>query len=273
MLLGVSSYAFGWAVGVAGLMPSKPMTEADLILFARGQGLRLVQFGDHIPLHTFDEARLARLRDLARQNGAVVEMEIGARGLRESHLARYIALAKALDARLVRFVIDEGSYEPAETDVTALLKASIPLLQEAGVTLGIENHDRFSARTLRRMIETVGSPRVGICLDTANSLGAGEGLEHVLEQLGPVTVNLHLKDYSITRVPHAMGFVIEGRPAGEGRLDVPALRDAIARHGRCRTAVLETWTPPEPLLAATIAKERRWTEAGLAYLKPLFGSA
>jgi hypothetical protein len=42
-------------------------------------------------------------------------------------------------------------------------------------------------------------------------------------------------------------------------------------HGRCRSAILETWTPPEPAAAATIVKERRWAEESVTYLKPLFG--
>ena len=62
---------------------------------------------------------------------------------------------------------------PAPARVTALLKEAAPLFDE--LTLGIENHDRFSAGTLRGMIEAVGCDRIGVCLDTANSLGAGEG--------------------------------------------------------------------------------------------------
>jgi sugar phosphate isomerase/epimerase len=120
------------------------------------------------------------------------------------------------------------------------------------------------------MIEQAGSERIGICLDTANSLGAGEGLETVLDQLGPLTVNLHVKDFAITRVPSAMGFLVEGRPAGEGLLDLPALLKTLRRHGRCRSAVLETWTPRPTEIRAAIRLERRWTLRGLANLRPLF---
>jgi sugar phosphate isomerase/epimerase len=268
MQLGVSSYAFGWAVGVAGHPPAQPFTEDDLVAFAQAQQLRLIQFGDHIPLHSFDAPRLARLAAKARAAG--IAIETGARGLTPAHLTRNIELSRQLDARLLRFVIDGPGFEPATETVVATIRDALPLLERANVTLGIENHDRFPARTLRRLIDDVGSPRVGICLDTANSIGAGEGLATVLEHLGPVTVNLHIKDFTIARVPYAMGFTVTGRPAGKGMLDVPKLRDEIAAHGRCRTAVLETWTTPEPELQATIAKERAWAESSLAYLRPLF---
>ncbi len=272
MKLGVSSYAFGWAVGVAGHPPRTPFTEIDLLAFARSHGLRLIQLGDHLPLHLFDEPRLARLRAAARQEGSEVEIETGARGLTEEHLKRYIELSRQLDARLLRFVIDGPGYEPGIDEVVDLICAALPALEKANLTLGIENHDRFPARTLRAMIERIGSDRVGICLDTANSLGAGEGLEFVVDQLGPHTVNLHLKDFVIARVPHGMGFTVEGRPAGRGMLDVPSLQKTLARYGRCRTAVLETWTPPEAKLADTLNKEWRWSEESINYLQPLFST-
>lgn len=270
MRLGVSSYAFGWAVGVPGREPVAPFTERQLLAFARAHGLGVVQIGDHIPLHTFEPARLQALRADAAQIDASVALEIGARGLTGTHLARYLELAAFLGARLLRFVIDAPGYEPSADEVVALLQTFRQRLESSGVTLALENHDRFPARALREIVERTDSPGVGICLDTANSLGAGEGIGEVLRELAPFTVNLHVKDFAIRRVPHAMGFVVEGRPAGRGMLDVAALRDAVARHGRCSTAILETWTPPEPDLASTIAKERAWAEESIAYLKPLF---
>lgn len=270
MLLGVSSYAFGWRVGVPGHPPPTPYDELTLLAYAREHGLGVVQFGDHVSLPTFEPARLEKLRHSAEHGPERIELEIGGRGLTAPHLARYIAIARVLGARLLRFVVDSPGYEPAPAEITHLLSEAVPELERAGLTLGIENHDRLDARTLRAIMEHVGHPRVGICLDTANSLGAGEGLEHVVEQLGPHTVNLHLKDFAITRLPHAMGFLIEGRPAGRGRLDVPALRSRLAHHGRCRTAILETWTPPESRLVDTLVKEREWADASLAFLKPLF---
>ena len=271
MQLGLSSYAFGWAVGVEGYPPPSPFTEHDLLAVARAFGLPVVQFGDHIPLHTFDAPRRAALRDAATAAG--ITLEIGARGLTTEHLQRYVCLARELRAPLVRFVIDGPDYEPGIDEVVAIVRGAAPELAAANVTLGIENHDRFPARALRSLIERIASQRVGICLDTANSLGAGEGLGHVLEQLAGHTVNLHVKDFIIRRVPYAMGFTVAGRPAGQGMLDVAALRDAVTASGRCRSAILETWTPPEPDIGATIVKERRWAEESITYLKRLFGDS
>jgi sugar phosphate isomerase/epimerase len=139
-----------------------------------------------------------------------------------------------------------------------------------GIWLGIENHDRFTAATLREIIEDAGCERIGVCLDTANSLGAGEGLDVVVETLAPLVLNLHVKDFHIARVPHQMGFTVTGRPAGSGCLDVGRLLERLAPARRCETAILEIWTPPEARIEETIAKEATWAAQSIQYLKPFF---
>ena len=266
MRLGLSSYTYGWAVGVPGHRPEQPLCELGLLDRCVEHGLKLLQVGDNLPLHTLDSARLARFLDRARAEG--VELELGARRLTVEQVAIYAFLARQAGARMLRFVVDDTGYEPTASEVVDVLRTSIPLLD--GLVLGLENHDRFPAGVLRGILEAVGSDRLGICLDTANSLGAGEGLETVVRELGPYTVNLHIKDVQIRRVPYLMGFLVEGRPAGSGALDIPALVSTLRRFHRCQTAVLEQWTPPEPTAAATIAREAAWARQSVEFLKPLF---
>lgn len=266
MILGLSSYTFGWAVGVSGHAPLHPLDEHGLLNKCREHGVKLLQIGDNLPLHTFDDTRLDRLAERAAREG--VQLEVGARRLSVERVADYADTARRLGAKLIRFVIDDADYHPTPEAVSSLLRQSVPLL--AGLKLGIENHDRFSAATMREIIEGAGSDRIGVCLDTANSIGAGEGLDTVVRELGPLTVNLHIKDFQVARVPHLMGFIVEGRPAGLGFLDVPRLLKQLAPFPRCETAVLELWTPPEPDLERTIAKEEAWAAQSLEYLRPLF---
>jgi 3-oxoisoapionate decarboxylase len=138
------------------------------------------------------------------------------------------------------------------------------------VTLAIENHDRFPSAMLAEMVRAAASQRVGICLDTVNSFGALEGPAVVVEALGALTVNLHLKDFAIRRAGHKMGFAIEGTPAGEGRLDVPWLLGRLRALGRAPNAILELWVPPEDDVERTVAKELEWARRSVAYLRPLF---
>jgi sugar phosphate isomerase/epimerase len=266
MHLGLSSYTFGWAVGVRGHGPARPLDEHGLLDKARELGVHLLQIGDNLPLHTFDTRRLDRLAHRAANEG--VQLEVGARRLTLERVEQYAVIARRLNAKLIRFVIDDADYHPTPETISTVLRQSVSLLD--GLTLGLENHDRFRAETLREMIDSTGSEHVGVCLDTANSLSAGEGLDTVTAVLAPLTVNLHIKDFHIERLPHLMGFSVTGRPAGRGLLNVPDLLKQLAPFARCQTAVLELWTPPEPRLEDTIAKEAAWAGQSLDYLKPLF---
>lgn len=266
MELGIGSYTYGWAIGVPGHAPARPLDEQGLLDRAVRHGVRLVQVCDNLPLAQLPTARLYRFADRARDEG--IQVEVGSRGLNRDAVMEMIGLARRVDARLIRFVIDGPSFHPAPAEVIRTLRDVKPLLD--GMVLGLENHDRFPARTLRGIVEEAGSTSVGICLDTANSLGAGEGLATVISELAPSTVNLHIKDFRIARVPHLMGFTVEGRPAGEGMLDLGWVMGEVGRSGRCATAVLELWTPPEPSVDLTVAKEELWAARSLEYLKPFF---
>ena len=266
MQLGLSSYTYGWAVGVRGHEPEIPLGEMGLLAKCREHGIKLLQIGDNLPLHALPPARLENLASSAAAHR--VQLEVGAKGLRIDRLSEYVTLARQLRAKLLRFVIDDANYLPTPDTIAGILRDARSLLKD--ITLGIENHDRFSAATLKQIIEQAGDERVGVCLDTANSIGAGEGLDTVLASLAPFTVNLHIKDFHIERVPYLMGFSVTGRPAGSGFLDVPKLLRCLAPFNRCHTALLELWTPPEANVQQTIARESSWAVQSLQYLKPFF---
>jgi len=266
--LGLGSYGLAWAIGVPGFPVPAPLDAFGLVGRAVEWKLRVVEIDDNLPLHLLPPRDLAALRALAA--GAGVTLEVGMRGLLEDRVARHLEIAGALGAVMLRAVIDAPGFAPAPEEVVALLRRLAPALERAGVTLAIENHDRFPSAELAEMVRAARSPRVGICLDTVNSLGALEGPALVVENLGPLTVNLHLKDFTVRRAGHGMGFAVEGVPAGQGRLDIPWLLSRLRALGRDPHAILEQWVPPEVDLEHTVAKEREWAEQSLAYLRPLF---
>src|SRR6186713_3222740 len=122
MKLGLSSYAFGWAIGVRGHEPACPLDEHGLLDKCRDLGVKLLQIGDNLPLHEFDDTRLARLADRAARDG--VQIEVGARRLTFDRIAEYARIARRLNAKLVRFVIDDMDYHPEPEKVMALLRKS-----------------------------------------------------------------------------------------------------------------------------------------------------
>jgi len=264
MRLGLSSYTYTWAVGVPGSEPDRPLTAEDLLERASGLGVPVVQFADNLPLHDLDVHDLARR---ARTLG--VDLEVGTRGIDRDNLLRYLEIATAVGSPLVRIVVDTADHHPGPQEVMDRLGALRSEFTAAGVTLALENHDRFTAAELAGVVHTLGDDWTGVVLDTVNSFGALEAPDVVIGTLAPLAVNVHVKDFAITRAGHMMGFTIEGRPAGRGRLDIPVLIARIRQHRADITAVLELWTPPQESLASTIDTERRWAEESIAYLRPM----
>jgi len=267
MRLGIGSYAYAWACGVPGYPPERPLTAAGLVRVAHSLGVHVVQICDNLPLDRLSPGEIDALAALSASLG--VSIEVGTRGIAPEQLSAYVDLAVLLGSPILRVVVDTATDHPSAAQITAMVRWLLPRLRDAGVTLAIENHDRFRARVLRGIMEDADSERIGICLDTVNSLGALEGPDAVMAELAPWVVSLHVKDFVVCRVGHAMGFVVEGRPAGEGMLDLPWLFSALARHGRDPNAILELWTPPEPTLAATIDKEALWVARSVVNLRAL----
>ena len=71
-------------------------------------------------------------------------------------------------------------------------------------------------------------------MDTVNSFSALDSPDRVAEDLVPYLSNLHIKDFDITRVDHQMGFIVLGKPAGYGKLNIPALLERIRGQNRIR---------------------------------------
>ncbi|MDW8070737.1 MAG: TIM barrel protein [Anaerolineae bacterium] len=267
MRLGISSFTYSWAIGVPHHLPQRRLGVIGLLDKALELGVRLIQVADNLPLDRVSSQELDAFRTRAAHHG--IQIEVGTRGIAPNHLLRYLELAQYFASPILRVVVDTADHHPDAEEIVATLRGVISKFEEAEVCLAIENHDRFKARTLADIVNRIGSQYVGICLDTVNSFGAQEGPETVLEVLGPLTVNLHIKDFAVIRAKHNMGFTIEGRPAGQGQLDIPWLLQELNRMGRDVNAILELWTPPQERLEDTIALEDTWARASIAYLRSL----
>jgi sugar phosphate isomerase/epimerase len=267
MQLGISSYTYTWAVGIPGSMPPKPLSAYDLVDKAFKFGLGVVQIADNLPLESWSTQQLSALSVYAHDRQ--VRIEMGGKGMTHEHTMRCLETAKILDSSILRMVIDGPGYEPDLKSVIGTIQQLLPEFESRKIKLAIENHDRFKAREFEKIILSTGNKWAGICLDSVNSMGAGEGFETVSEILMPYTINLHLKDFSIKRVAHKMGLIIEGRPAGSGMLKISDLVSRLSATNRCQSAILELWTPPETSVEATLSKEDSWANESIEFLKTI----
>jgi hexulose-6-phosphate isomerase len=102
----------------------------------------------------------------------------------------YVGLSWDPQARPVR-------YDLAYDRTRAALVELAPIAERLGVSILIENiWNKFllSPLEMRTLIDEVGSPRVGVLLDTGNLIATGYP-EHWVRILGPRIQEVHLKDY------------------------------------------------------------------------------
>lgn len=267
MRLGIGSYTFAWAVGVPDHRPAQPMNAFGLLKQAEQLGVRVVQFCDNLPLTSLAPEELARFEERTRELG--IAIELGTRGLAPENLRAHLRLCRRFGCPFLRLVMDSPGDEPSAADALGRLRPLMAEFAEAGILLAIENHDRFSSETLRWLVNELGPRHAGICLDTVNSFGALEGPGVVVRAFRKHTLCLHVKDFVIRRPSHNMGFVIEGCPAGQGRLDVPWLLHTLEGCPHPFNAILETWVTPGNSLEETMARERAWAGEGVGYLRTL----
>ncbi len=261
MKLGINTYTYMWSIGFEGARPVKPMGAFDLLEKAAELGVKVLQLGPNLPLA---EDGLEELRD--RACGTGVELELGTRGLELDHLTRQISRCERLGASLLRTIPEIDGQTPPVPDIPEYLRQIVPLLERRGIRLALEN-GKIRASELAWAIQKVGSASIGVVLDTANSLAVHEGWKYVAEVLARHTMCLHLKEVVMKRAWHMMGFVCEGRPTGQGQLDIPWLLRTCSRSAYDFNIIIEIWPPEQKTLEETIRLEQAWAAESVAFMR------
>jgi 3-oxoisoapionate decarboxylase len=266
--LGIASWSLPWAIGVQGYpSPQRPLGCIGLLEKAAEAKVSVVQIADNLPLHELPDKELDQLREAAAGRGLV--LEAGTRSLDTEHLTRYIAISHRIGARILRTVLSGSLFGPKQLAAAeaAILKV-LPALEREDVTLALENNEAFSALEFAGIITRIASPHVGICLDTANSLGRPETLQTVVEHLAEHAVVLHAKDYDIRRIDTRMGFSVVGTAAGDGRVDFNWVLTELRRQGRSGISVIvEHWPPFAGTIEESIRIEEEWLSRSVRFLR------
>lgn len=262
MATGVSTYAYAWRLNPGN---AAPFTLGDVLESAASLGVGLVQLCDQPAL---DAGDLTTARELADRAAALgVELELGTKGVEVQHLYQFLRLAEVTGARFVRSMLSSARGVPGIDQAIAQLRTAAPDFERAGVTLGLETYEQFSTDQLIEVIDAVGSPALGICLDPGNAVARLEHPEELVRKAAPYVVNLHVKDFGFARREGAIGFTFAGAPLGTGLLDYETMVDELERHGRVVNQIIEHWLTRQGTLAETCAMEEEWVLDSLTFLR------
>ncbi len=113
MQLGIASWSVPWSIGVPEYpRPQRPLDAFGLLGKAVEMNVPVVQIADNLPLHELPDTELDRLREAAGARG--LTLEVGTRGLNPEHLARYMAIAHKIGARVLRTVLSGSLCGPEQ---------------------------------------------------------------------------------------------------------------------------------------------------------------
>ncbi|MGX1667968.1 sugar phosphate isomerase/epimerase family protein [Streptomyces sp. NPDC055400] len=262
MAYGISTYAYFWRIS---RRAPKPLSLLDMLADTKELGGEVFQICDYPPIETYDAVRLAEVRDAARDLG--LRLELGTRGVRPDHLAKYVDMAAHLDVTLVRSMMNTVDHQPTVDEAISLLRQALPAYADAGVTLGLETYEQVSTDDLLAVVQGVDNERLGVVLDPGNSVARLERPTDVVEATAPHVVNIHVKDFAFNRRDGWVGFTYAGCPLGTGLLDYDAMIAAVRPHERGINQIVEHWLPwHDEGFAATAELERRWTQHSITTL-------
>ncbi len=129
--------------------------------------------------------------------------------------------------RYENFQTLESFREFREASVAALERAE-PVMRKHRVKLAVENHKDWRVAEMKQLLDALGSPWVGVTLDTGNNISLLEDPMEVVRGLAPYAFSVHLKDMAVDE--YEEGFLLSEVNFGEGYLDIEGMIQTIREH-------------------------------------------
>lgn len=222
MSVGVCAYSFNTGYDAFQLMD-----------MAVEHGLAGVEFPPDDCLPDLSSSSLDRARARAEESGLFVVADGGQ--VEGEMLRRLIPAAAGLGASTLRVVMSgvlggdrrplSGRWNAHLAGCRDILREALPLAEEHGVTIAVENHSDATSHDMRWLCEELDSPYIGITLDVGNVLAVCEEPFGYTERVLPYLKHVHLKDYTIH--PTDEGYRIARCSLGSGVVDYPGLLSLI----------------------------------------------
>ena len=228
-------HAMGFLATKDGARPENPVTIFDLMDWAKEKGLS----GVDVPIPA--EISAEEVRDaLEERNLRLVVESMAVFSLSVEETVAHLTKSKLAGAKVVRFVLSgilcgdrrgfPGGWSAHLDALAARLREILPVAEELGLSLALENHQDATTEDFLRLYEASGeNPAFGVCLDAGNPLAVGQEPVEAAKALAPLIRHVHLKDYTIHFAPS--GYRLVRCAAGEGVVDFPEILKIVQANG------------------------------------------
>ncbi|MEU1972998.1 TIM barrel protein [Microbacterium sp. NPDC019599] len=261
-MIGLGTYAFFWQHSDRS---PEPLSLRGAFEATRAMDIDLFQICDFAPLDAMSDAEIAEAAAAGRDLGLTIQL--GTKGVEPARLERYLGLAAAFDAQLVRSMLYGPESRPTLTEASVWLREALPAYESAGVTLALETYEQVATADLVGLVESFGSRQLGICLDPANVVARLELPRDCVELTADLVANVHVKDFAFARQPGWVGFTYSGARMGDGLHDYAHLLETVRPRERGIDEIVEHWLPWQGDPETTIRTEREWTRATVEHLR------
>ena len=257
MSVGVCAYSFNTGYDAFQLMD-----------MAVEHGLGGVEFPPDDCLPDLNPSSLERARARAEESALFVVADGGQ--VEAEMLRRLIPAAANLGASTLRVVMSgvlggdrrplSGRWNAHLAGCRDVLREALPLAEEHGVVIAVENHSDATSHDMRWLCEELDSAYIGITLDVGNVLAVCEEPFGYTERLLPYLRHVHLKDYTIH--PSDEGYRIARCSLGSGVVDYPGLLSLIdgyrGQRGQSQTTPANRANPARRTSASRSRKPSNW---------------
>jgi len=171
-----------------------------------------------------------------------------------------------------RFV-DDPPFERQMEMIRTGLAPMVEIAEELGLKLGFENHADYRVKDLmEHVVRPIGSPALGIKLDTGNCPLVIEDAVDAAEACAEVCYATHFKDMFISPVTPDGGKIV-GAPLGRGHCGLDHVARIIAERSPFADQLILSieigWMPPNEDYFEWLAESVAWCRGSLTqYLAP-----
>ena len=235
MKVGIDSYCFHRYFGEVyphQTAPEKSMTMEDFLVYAKELNV------DGVSLEScfFPSFEEAWFKDLGAQLdeygfdrvyawGHPDGMEAGGNRNEFDNMVAEIKNAKLIGADVMRVVASSlmFRFEPHGPQIDILVdwfKEAVKVAEEYDVKLAVENHLDYTSDECVEMLERVGSPYLGLTLDTGNFLRLLDDPVEGTQKLADKVLATHIKDLKpVAGVNATEWYFFSSTPVGDGLVD------------------------------------------------------